>query len=138
MALFVICYKELWIRCIRSRISHRNNASTIVLQFLNQFILQLIFTINTFSPFSCASGIASLDNEILNISMKDCFVVVSTSAESEEVFRSLRNKFAVDFEFYIAEGGVQCNWHFDGEIIFFFIFLLYSIIFKEVLKWFKN
>mmetsp|Transcript_17926 Transcript_17926/g.34180 ORF Transcript_17926/g.34180 Transcript_17926/m.34180 type:complete len:217 (+) Transcript_17926:160-810(+) len=114
MRLSLICYEKLRLVAIAPRVGHAHLTPLIMRIVRMEFVLECPSPYR-FSAFSRSGRIATLDHEAFHVAMKGGAVVVAAGAECEEIEGGSRCSVAEDFDFDIAEAGMESDGHFLTE-----------------------
>lgn len=89
---------RVWFPLVR----HRQNSPTVVLERRDKFVLEEA-AVDAVSPLARTSGIAALDGEAFNISVKASPVVIVRSTESKKILARLGSLLAIQLGLQISQ-----------------------------------
>jgi hypothetical protein len=86
------------------------NSSPIMFQIRNDFVFK-IAAVDAFTSFPASTGIATLNNKALDVSMELSAVIIFFATKGKEVLASFRGQFTEEFQLDVTVCCVQCNRH---------------------------
>ncbi len=114
MRLSLVYDEKLRFVAIAPRVGHAHLTPLIVRIVRMEFVFERPSPYG-FSAFSRSGWIAALDHEAFHVAVEGGSVVVAAGAKCEEIEGGSRGCVAEDFDFDVAEAGVESDGHFFNE-----------------------